>query len=76
MSFSAVDITIVGRKLYLRAWERKFFENYFLRLQKPFSRKVGEHMSPSCPPPPPSLVPTALPINADKEIFNFLSLGL
>ena len=75
MSFSAVPITTVGRKLYLGACERKFFErHYFLRLQKRFSRKVGEHMHLAPPPPPP--VPTALPINTDKEIENkFLVFG-
>ena len=75
MSFSAVPITTVGRKLYLGACERKFFErHYFLRLQKQFSRKVGgAHVPQSAPPPP---VPTALPINTDKEIENkFLVFG-
>ena len=45
----------------------------FLSLQKPFSRKVEEHMSAS---PPPPLVPTALPINTAKAIENkFLVFG-
>ena len=45
--------------------------HYFLRLQKPFSRKVG-----GCSPPPPPAVPTALPINTDKEFENnFLVFG-
>ena len=67
MSFSAVPITTVGRKLYL-GHERENFSSGIILLgyKSHFPEKWGEHMSPS---PPPS-VPTALPINTDKESEN------